>query len=220
VTEAGGLAAPESTSRVPLAKRCPFGASSCRAHRPLDIMKPPEIHPDIATARSLPGESKLVMTERPILWIAFLAAALVSAGCAVRDTRPAASLHDPRDFATLMGRISTGWNTGDAAGAADCFTEDAVYLEPPDRQQYQSRSALFEFFGGRERPPPKMSMVWHHLAFDAATQTGFGEYTFEGNRRYHGIVVVKLRGGKVSRWREYQQQSPLSWEEFVGPSRF
>ncbi|HMJ53846.1 MAG TPA: nuclear transport factor 2 family protein [Polyangiaceae bacterium] len=150
-----------------------------------------------------------------------LAAGLNVVACAGREARtPAQPLDEGRVFAALMGRIATGWNTGDAASAADCFAEDAVYMEPPDRQRYEGRGALFEFFGGHQRPPPKMSMTFHHLAFDAPTQTGFGEYTFEGSRRYHGIVVVKLRNGKVSRWREYQQMSPLPWEAFAGPSLF
>jgi hypothetical protein len=58
------------------------------------------------------------------------------------------------------------------------------------------------------------------ISFDRATQIGFGEYTFEANRRFHGTVVVRLKDGKVSRWREYQQPSTLSWEEFAGASAF
>jgi hypothetical protein len=38
--------------------------------------------------------------------------------------------------------------------------------------------------------------------------------------RYHGTVVVRLKDGKVSRWREYQQMSTVSWEEFAGASAF
>ena len=163
------------------------------------------------------------MARHRIPHVTSVAGVLVVVACAGRgrDARsPADSLDERRSFAALMGRIATGWNSGDAAGAADCFTEDAVYMEPPDRQRYEGRAALFEFFGGNQRHPPKMSMTWHHLAFDAPTQTGFGEYTFEGNRRYHGIVVVKLRNGKVSLWREYQQMSAVPWKTFAGPSAF
>jgi len=107
-----------------------------------------------------------------------LAAGLLAVACAGRDARsPSDSLDGRRTFAALMERIATGWNTGNAAGAADCFTEDAVYMEPPDRQRYEGRAALFDFFGGNQQPPPQMSMTWHHLAFDTPTQTGFGEYT-------------------------------------------
>ena len=124
------------------------------------------------------------------------------------------------EFRRLMETVSAGWNSGDARKAADCFTEDALYLEPPDKQFYAGRPALYEFFGGATRPEPPMTMTWHHLAFDEASQVGFGEYTFQMNRRYHGIVVVKIRGGKISNWREYQYESKLEWRDFVAKSPF
>ena len=79
---------------------------------------------------------------------------------------------------------------------------------------------LFEFFGGDQPPEPPMSMTWHHLAFDEASQVGFGEYTFQLGQRYHGIVIVKLSAGLISNWREYQYKSALSWQEFVGQNMF
>jgi ketosteroid isomerase-like protein len=125
-----------------------------------------------------------------------------------------------KEFRTLMETVAAGWNAGDARRAADCFTEDAVYSEPPRKQFYRGRVALFEFFGGKEKPEPPMRMLWHHLAFDEAAQIGFGEYTFEMNKRYHGIVVVRIRDGRIANWREYQYQSPLDWEQFVDENRF
>ncbi|MGZ8592111.1 MAG: nuclear transport factor 2 family protein [Actinomycetota bacterium] len=76
--------------------------------------------------------------------------------------------------------------------------------------------ALFEFFGGED--PPSMWMEWHHLVVDG--DTGVGEYTYRGNRQYHGLVIVQLRDGVIARWREYQVESELRWDRFVGPSRF
>lgn len=118
-------------------------------------------------------------------------------------------------FFELMHTVSDGWNEGNARKAADCFALDAVYTEPPDKQVYRGRSELFEFFGGEERPEPPMSMRWHHLAFNEKDQIGFGEYTFQCNFRYHGIVVVKLQDGKIGHWREYQYRSDLGWEAFT-----
>jgi ketosteroid isomerase-like protein len=123
-------------------------------------------------------------------------------------------------FRTLLETVAAGWNAGDARKAADCFTEDAVYSEPPRKQFYRGREALFEFFGGKEKPDPPMKMTWHHLAFDEAAQVGFGEYTFQMNRRYHGVVVVRIRDGRIANWREYQYESPLDWETFVDDNRF
>jgi hypothetical protein len=123
-------------------------------------------------------------------------------------------------FKNLMRTVAAGWNEGDAKKAVDCYTEDAVYTEPPDKQVYAGRKELYDFFGGDKKPEPPMRMTWHHLAFDEESQTGFGEYTFQMNNRYHGIVIVKIRGGKISNWREYQYKSDLEWREFVRKNDF
>jgi hypothetical protein len=47
-----------------------------------------------------------------------------------------------------------------------------------------------------------------------------GEYTFQMRGRYHGVVVVKLRAGKISHWREYQYPSKLDFQQFAGKSLF
>lgn len=124
------------------------------------------------------------------------------------------------EFTRLLKTIAEGWNEGNPRKAADCYTEDAIYTEPPDKQVYLGRKALYDFFGGDKKPAPPMKMTWHHLAFDEEEQIGFGEYTFQGNNQYHGIVIVKIKGGKVSNWREYQYKSPLEWKDFVGKNRF
>jgi ketosteroid isomerase-like protein len=123
-------------------------------------------------------------------------------------------------FKTLMQTVAAGWNEGNARKAADCYTEDALYTEPPGKQVYAGRKALYEFFGGDKNPEPPMKMSWHHLAFDEASQIGFGEYTFQMNNRYHGIVIVKIRSGTISNWREYQYKSDLEWREFAGENDF
>ncbi|MGH2636821.1 MAG: nuclear transport factor 2 family protein [Actinomycetota bacterium] len=123
---------------------------------------------------------------------------------------------DHREFVALMETIRESWNAGDTRRALDCFTDDAVYLEPPDEQRYDGRAQLFEFFGGDD--PPPMRMEWHHLVVDG--DVGVGEYTYRGHGQYHGIAIVQLRDGRVARWREYQYASDLDYGEFVGPSRF
>jgi ketosteroid isomerase-like protein len=124
------------------------------------------------------------------------------------------------EFKSLMQTVADAWNEGDAKKAADCYTEDAIYTEPPDKQVYVGRKALYEFFGGDRKPEPPMKMIWHHLAFEEASQIGFGEYTFQMNHRYHGIVIVKIRSGKISNWREYQYKSDLEWRDFAGKNDF
>jgi ketosteroid isomerase-like protein len=105
-------------------------------------------------------------------------------------------------FRELLAAVAKGWRAGDALRAASCFTLDAVYLEPPDGQRYRGRDELYAFFGGES--PPAMSMQWHHVVFDEMQQVGVGEYTFQGRRRYHGLVLIHCRDGLISHWREYQ----------------
>ena len=125
-----------------------------------------------------------------------------------------------REFTHLMQTVAEGWNEGNARKAADCFSEDAVYVEPPDKQLYHGRAELYEFFGGDAGPELPMSMTWHHLAFHEEEQIGFGEYTFQMHGRYHGIVVVKIESGLIKYWREYQYRTELSWERFAGYTPF
>jgi SnoaL-like domain len=119
-------------------------------------------------------------------------------------------------FFRLMETIAVSWNAGDTERALACFTDDAVYMEPPDMHRYEGRAELYDFFGGED--PPPMHLDWHHLVVDG--DIGVGEYTYRGNRQYHGLVIVQIRDGAISRWREYQTESALPWNAFVGASRF
>ena len=124
------------------------------------------------------------------------------------------------DFEKLMQTIANGWNEGDARKAADCFSEDAIYVEPPEKQLYRGRTELYEFFGGDNGTDIPMQMTWHQLAFNEEDQIGFGEYTFQMHGRYHGIVIVKVVSGLIKQWREYQYRTELSWEEFTSHNPF
>jgi hypothetical protein len=119
-----------------------------------------------------------------------------------------------------MHTVADGWNESNARKSADCFSADALYIEPPDKQVYRGRDELYEFFGGDKGTDVPMKMTWHHLAFNMETQVGFGEYTFQMHGKYHGMVVVKIENGLIARWREYQYQSDLGWEAFTGYNPF
>lgn len=123
-------------------------------------------------------------------------------------------------FQTLMQTVADGWSEGNAGKAADCFSEDAIYTEPPDKQLYKGREALFKFFGGNEGRKSQMKMTWHHLMFDEQKQIGAGEFTFEYVGKVHGMVIVKITNGKISNWREYWYESNLDWESFIGENKF
>jgi hypothetical protein len=124
------------------------------------------------------------------------------------------------EFRSLMNQLAEAWNANDARRAVELFTPDAVYSAPPDGRVRRGRDELLRFFGGPSGRPRPMRMEWHHLVFDEASQIGSGEYTFTYDVRTHGVTMVRIVGGRIANWREYEQTSPLGWEEFVGPNRF
>jgi SnoaL-like domain len=125
-----------------------------------------------------------------------------------------------KGFERLMQLLADSWNKGDARKAADCFTENAIYSEPPDKQLYKGRAELFKFFGGNEGRKSAMKMTWHHLVFDEQKQVGAGEFTFEFGSKVHGVAMVKINEGKISHWREYWYESDLDWQKFIGENKF
>src|SRR4029434_8709595 len=70
---------------------------------------------------------------------------LLTALCVAEDKQQKITA---KEFERLMQLVAEGWNKGDARKAADCFTENAIYSEPPDKQLYKGRAELFKFFGG------------------------------------------------------------------------
>jgi len=58
------------------------------------------------------------------------------------------------------------------------------------------------------------------LLFDEEHQIGTGEYTFSYDVRTHGTVIVRVLNCKIANWGEYERQSSMGWEGFVGANRF
>ena len=114
-----------------------------------------------------------------------------------------------------MERLSHAWETQDIQAGLDCFTYDAVYIEPPDAQLVIGREQLRAYFDG---VPAGTIMRWHHLSFDEASQTGAGEFTFGEQTDAiadHGVCVVELRDDRIAHWREYLAKGPLDRDAFL-----
>jgi hypothetical protein len=127
----------------------------------------------------------------------------------------------PAHFGRLLDEVAAGWNHGDARRSAACFTEDALYSSAGDSTARRGRAVLYQFFGGDRGRPAPMFMTWHHRAFDAGTQVGFGEYTFRyAGHQGHGVTVVQLRRGRIAGWREYEVASSSSWTGFTRANPF
>ena len=120
-----------------------------------------------------------------------------------------------QEFVALLQQVADGWNQANAEQAASCFTDDAIYTEPPEKQYYAGRDALYQFFGGANGHGGEMKMVWHHIIFDETKQLGAGEFTFTYGDTVHGVTMIKVRDGLISNWREYWYASELPWEDFT-----
>jgi hypothetical protein len=119
------------------------------------------------------------------------------------------------DFERVMATLAAAWSTQDTRLALECFTADALYMQPPDLQLYRGTAELEKLFAGLR---PGTFMRFHNLAFDANTQVGFGEFSFGrmgAAKADHGVVVVTLRGGRIALWREYFQEGPNAFADFV-----
>ncbi len=118
------------------------------------------------------------------------------------------------EFRELMERLARAWSTQDTELGLSCFTEDAVYMEPPDIQLYVGHEQLRPYFAAltTER------MRFHTLGFDDVSQRGAGEYTFgteDAEQLDHGVAVVEIVDGRIEVWREYQRKGPPSFAEFT-----
>jgi hypothetical protein len=156
-------------------------------------------------------------------WPQSLALCLAAVGLFI-VTSPEATAQAPvqkinsAQFEVLMKTLAAGWNEGNAERASRCFTENAIYSQPPDKQLYRGRDALFKFFSEGRRGA--MKMTWHHLVFNEATQVGAGEFTFTSGSTVHGVAMVRVERGRINNWREYWSESPLDWEKFIGENQF
>jgi len=100
----------------------------------------------------------------------------------------------------LLTTLTEGWNNNDATTAASVFSSNAIYAEPPNKQLYVGKDQIFKYFGGEDGRKYWMQMVWHHLSFNEKAQTGAREFTFSWDGgQVHGMVSIKIEGGKISR---------------------
>ncbi len=120
------------------------------------------------------SESQMVRTLRTVPWVAVLwgSAALLSLSCDQADSGSQLSSHQ---FEVLLEDLVASWSNQDVKKALDCFTKTATYMQPPDQQLYQGESELRVLFEGLSLGT---TMRFHQVVFNAASQRGFGEFTF------------------------------------------
>ena len=79
------------------------------------------------------------------------------------------------ELTALLERLATAWSTQDTELALSCFTEDAVYMEPPDIQIYIGHEQLRPYFAALGSGT---LMQFHNVLLDESGRVGAGEYTF------------------------------------------
>lgn len=124
---------------------------------------------------------------------------------------------DTQAYMELMERLAHAWSTQDTEVGLACFTEDALYTEPPDIQIYRGHTELRPYFAALQ---PGTFMRFHNLWFDENKQVGAGEYSFgmtDKPAADHGVVIIEIRDGKIAFWREYQRKGPTEFEDFIAP---
>lgn len=134
---------------------------------------------------------------------------------------------DRNAFDRLLQRLADAWASQDAVGAASLFTDDAVYMEPPDQQLFVGRAQLEAYFSPLR---PGTYLQLHHVSFDAQTGIGAVEFSFgtdESPTADHGVAIVEIRDGLIATWREYHVKGPAdvgafratdgkTWEWHIG----
>lgn len=114
-----------------------------------------------------------------------------------------------------MERLAHAWSTQDTDLGLSCFTQSAVYMEPPDVQLFVGHEQLRPYFASLT---PGTFMRSHTLAFDESAQRGAGEFSFgsegEGTAD-HGVAIVEIEVGLIRVWREYVRKGPASFDDFT-----
>lgn len=122
---------------------------------------------------------------------------------------------DSSGFVKLVSQLAAAWAACDATAAAACFTNDAVYMEPPDRQLFTGHGELVAYFSPLESGT---YLNVHDSWFDEESQTGAFEFSFGlrgSDSADHGVATVAVEGGKIARWREYHRKGPAGFDRFT-----
>ncbi len=140
---------------------------------------------------------------------------IFSIAMAPRAGSPSAEKLARTEFQGLLESLAGAWSRQDTDAALACFTDDALYMQPPDQQLYRGTSELRLLFDGLK---PGTVMKFHHFAFDPDSQDGFAEFSFGrsgSETAVHGVVRIALSERRISLWREYFESGPASFEDFI-----
>ena len=119
------------------------------------------------------------------------------------------------EFRALLQQLADAWAALDGDRAAELFTEDAVYMQPPEEQLFVGRDQLRAYFGPLD---PGTFLRLDNVWFDPEAQRGACEFTFgvEGEEPAdHGVAIVHVADGRIRAWREYLVKGPADQARFL-----
>ena len=122
---------------------------------------------------------------------------------------------DAAAFRALIQRLADAWGALDGDAAADLFTDDATYMQPPDEQLFVGRDQLRAYFAPLE---PGTYLRLDNVWFDEGAQRGAVEFTFGvGGQPVadHGVAIVDVADGRIRAWREYLVKGPAEQARFL-----
>lgn len=119
------------------------------------------------------------------------------------------------EFEALVQRLAEAWGALDGDGAAALFTDDAVYMQPPDEQLFIGGNQLRAYFAPLD---PGTYLRLDNVWFDEGTQRGAVEFTFgvgDNQIADHGVAIIDVANGRISAWREYLVKGPADQQRFL-----
>ncbi|MCD9188098.1 MAG: hypothetical protein LUM44_16890 [Pyrinomonadaceae bacterium] len=120
------------------------------------------------------------------------------------------------EFEKMLDAMAESWTNRKYEMVAAHFAEQLFYSDSINYTFY-NKTDLLNFFkndGGYEQ-----LCLFHNAVFDEKKQEGAAEYTYKGTFCYHGTVWIKIQDEKIVVWREYQQITVKSWDDFWGKSK-
>jgi hypothetical protein len=120
-----------------------------------------------------------------------------------------------KEFRRLMTQLADSWTTQNTDKAVECFTNDAIYMQPPDEQLYIGHEQLRPFFKALKKGTV---MKLHNIWFNRKNQTGAAEFTFGNSiskQSVTGVIVIAIEHGRIKEWREYFISGPIDFDEFT-----
>jgi len=119
-----------------------------------------------------------------------------------------------QEFIKIMNNVAQGWSTQNTNLALSSFSDDAIYMEPPNTQYYRGHKQLRPYF---DELSSEHQMKFHNLWFNPKNQSGAGEFTFSYGKEKAdtGIVMVEIKNGKITFWREYHKKGPSEFQQFI-----